>query len=120
MSFTINGQKIFLTRGDSAIFSVTLRMDGELYEMQEGDRMDFGIKQDVEDTECAVYKTSYTNPAVFEINPADTSSLEFGNYKYDVQFVAANGFTQTFIGPATFKLGKEVTVPNGRLNNANG
>lgn len=117
MSFVIDkNKKIFLTRGDSAIFSVTLYMDDEIYDMQTGDRIDFGVKEDVDDTECVVHKTSSTNPAVFEILPADTSGLEFGTYKYDVQFVAANGFTQTFIGPNSFKIMKEVTTPNGRIN----
>lgn len=114
MSFSIDDNKnITLTRGDSALFSVTLKMDGELYEMQEGDRIDFGVKSDYEDTECVVYKTSAENPATFQIDPDDTSDLEFGNYKYDVQFVASNGFTNTFIVKRRFKLDKEVTIPNG-------
>lgn len=37
MSFVIDKNKnITLTRGDSALFSVTLNMDGEVYEMQRG------------------------------------------------------------------------------------
>ena len=56
MSFVIDENKnITLTRGDSALFSVTLNMDGEVYEMQTGDRIDFGVKADYEDTECAVH-----------------------------------------------------------------
>ena len=106
-------QNIILTRGDSALFSVTLRMDGEVYEMQEGDRIDFGIKADYDDSECLVHKTSDTNPAVFQLNPEDTSELEFGGHYYDVQFVNAEGFTQTFIVKKKFKIDKEVTVPNG-------
>ena len=115
MSFVIDENKnITLTRGDSAPFSVTLKMDGEVYEMQAGDRIDFGVKADYEDQECCIHKTSTTNPASFQIDPEDTSELEFGTYRYDVQFVAANGFTQTFIEKKRFKLDKEVTVPNGR------
>lgn len=114
MSFVIDDNKnIVLTRGDSALFSVTLKMDGQVYEMQEGDRIDFGVKSDYEDLECCIYKTSSENPAVFELTPEDTGVLDFGNYKYDVQFVAANGFTYTFIAKRRFKVDKEVTNPNG-------
>lgn len=114
MSFVIDENKnITLTRGDSAPFSVTLKMDGEVYEMQTGDRIDFGVKADYEDEECCIHKTSDTNPAVFQVDPEDTSELEFGTYRYDVQFVAADGFTNTFITKKRFKLDKEVTNPNG-------
>jgi hypothetical protein len=115
MSFSIDENKnITLTRGDSALFSVTVWMDGEVYEMQDGDRIDFGVKADYDDAECVMHKTSTTNPATFQINPEDTSDWEFGTYRYDAQFVAANGFTDTFIVKKRFKLDKEVTVPNGR------
>lgn len=117
MSFMIDDdQNITLTRGDSAPFSVTLKMDGEVYEMQDGDRIDFGVKADYDDAECVIHKTSTANPAPFQIDPENTSDLEFGTYRYDVQFVAANGFTQTFIEKKRFKIDKEVTVPNGRDN----
>lgn len=97
-----------LTRGDSARVRCTLRTDKVVYEMQDGDKIMFGVKADYDDAEC-LFEREYTeNPFVLSIDPADTKSLDFGVYVYDMQFVAANGFTRTFYEKKRLKLTEEV------------
>ena len=42
------------------------------------------------------------------LQPSDTKNLPFGNYVYDIELTTADGFVDTFIGPATFTLTGEV------------
>lgn len=101
-------QNIRITRGDSGLAESELYMDGVLYEMQEGDTISLGVKADYDDVECIFQKDVHENPAVFEFIPSDTKNLEFGTYYYDVQFVAANGFTVTYLEKKKFKVTEEV------------
>lgn len=101
-------QNIRITRGDSGLAESELYMDDVLYEMQEGDTISLGVKADYDDAECIFQKDAHENPAVFEFIPSDTKNLEFGTYYYDVQFVAANGFTVTYIEKKNFKVTEEV------------
>ena len=100
--------QITLTRGDSFRSLCTLRMDGEVYEMEEGDKIQFGIKADYDDKVCLVTKTYTENPFILRIDPDDTKRLDFGTYYYDMQFVSKDGFTHTFYEKKKFKLSEEV------------
>ena len=101
-------KNIRITRGDSGLAESELYMDDVLYEMQEGDRIQLGVKADYDDETCIFVKETTSNPAVFEFVPSDTKDLEFGTYYYDVQFVAANGFTVTYLEKKKFKVTEEV------------
>ena len=110
MGFAINPatKQMTITRGDSGALLFTLKMDGAPYEMQEGDKIQFGVKQYYEDAECLIEKEYTENPFALCLVPGDTKDLEFGSYKYDMQFVAANGFTRTFLEKKTFRITEEV------------
>lgn len=100
-----------LTRGDSGHALCRLWVDKEhkqLYQMQEGDKIEFGIKADYDDKACLVRKVYTENPFVLKIDPMDTTRLDFGTYYYDIQIVAANGFTRTFYEKKKLKLTEEV------------
>lgn len=111
MSFDWNkttGQ-MTLTRGDSGKrCKCVLKFDGVPYEMQEGDKIQFGVKADYDDKACLIKKTWKENPFVFGFNPEDTRGLDFGTYYYDFQIVLANGWTETFYEKKKLKLTEEV------------
>lgn len=100
--------EIEITRGDSGHELVTVRLNGNVYEMQEGDEIHFGVKEDYDDKVCLFTKTYKTNPFILAIEPADTKPLDFGKYHYDMQIVFANGFTRTFIEKKLFRITEEV------------
>lgn len=97
-----------MTRGDTEQHEITLKMDGDIYEMQEGDQINFGVKKSYGDTGCLIKKTYTENPFVLSIDPEDTKTLDFGTYVWDLQFVAANGYTKTVIAKKNFVLTEEV------------
>lgn len=101
-------KEIKMTRGDTEQHEITLKMDGDIYEMQEGDQINFGVKKSYDDTECLIKKTYTENPFVLSIDPVDTKPLDFGTYVWDLQFVAANGYTKTVIAKKDFVLTEEV------------
>ena len=101
---------IELTRGDTARLSVTVTNDdGGIYTIQPSDTLTLSIKKSVNDPEALIEKTIFGNN-VFHIEPKDTSGLEFGKYKYDVQLTTAEGDVHTVITPSAFKIAQEVTT----------
>ena len=101
-------KNISITRGDTGRELCTLRMDREVYEMQEGDEIHFGVKAKYTDTDRLISKVYTENPFVLQIEPEDTKSLKFGTYVYDMEFVAANGYTHTFAEKKQFIVTEEV------------
>lgn len=75
------------------------------YEMQEGDSIVFTVKKSEKDAEHLIQKTGER----IILDPVDTAELEYGRYRYDVQFTDANGFVDTVIEPSNFRVKKEVT-----------
>ena len=97
-----------MTRGDTEQHELALKMDGEVYEMEDGDQINFGVKKSYEDNTCLIEKTYTENPFVLSINPEDTKPLDFGTYVWDLQFVAANGYTKTLVAKKDFIITEEV------------
>lgn len=109
----IEGQSIYLTRGDTGEISVTATLDtGDPYEFQDGDRVYFriGLKpgQDVAlEKECTVDVEE--NKAVLYLEPDDTSELQFKTYRYEFELLCAeDGGHYTFIVDQPFEIGKEI------------
>mgnify|MGYP004640538077 CR=1 FL=1 len=107
MSFKIdqNTKTMYLTRGDTAQFTITPYRNKNKYELQEGDRVDFTIKKSTKDSVAVISKTG----TEIEILPQDTGNLMYGTYKYDCQITFADGRVDTFIGPYDFVITEEVT-----------
>lgn len=108
MAFYPATKQIKITRGDSGSKEITFRIDDEFYEMQEGDQVNFGVKKNYEDPECLIKKTYTENPFILQLDPQDTKPLDFGDYVWDMQFVAANGYTETFVKKKVFTVTEEV------------
>lgn len=109
MSFKVNRNTIYLTRGDTFKAQVTIENpDGTVYTPVEGDTIRFALKKSIDDAECLIYKDIPIDTGLLVINPEDTKSLEFGSYVYDVQLTKVNGDVDTFITASKFKITAEV------------
>lgn len=104
--FRISNNEITLTRGDSAEFDIELSScDGEAYEAQEGDIIEFTVKENVYSSEALIHKKG--NKII--IAPEDTAKMSYKEYVYDVQVTFADGTVDTVIPPSKFKITSEVT-----------
>jgi hypothetical protein len=108
---------IELVRGDSMIVDLSLNhtLDDdtkEPYVPNEGDCIIFTLRKNyksLDNDEIVLQKMVdiFTDPTL-EIEPSDTNSLDYGTYKYDIQFDSFDGIVDTVL-QGTFKLAKEVT-----------
>ena len=116
----ITGTKIEMTRGDTLIATVGI-MDstGQAYTPVEGDSIKFALKSaqmtlgrgNYKDINPLISKTIPTDTLVLQLNPADTASLQFGDYRYDIELTHASGVVDTFINNAVFVIAPEVATP---------
>ena len=101
---------IRLTRGDTAVLSVTItnELDYSEYVVQEDDTLTLSVRKTANDPTLS-FSVNTVGSSTFRIKPSDTANLSFGKYKYDVQLTRANGDVHTVIGPITFEIMQEVT-----------
>lgn len=111
--FTIDGQTITLTRGDTASIQPipTVTATGEPYVFQEGDKVFFRLRQlpdvgQVLEKECHIDLTE--NTCTVTIHPEDTADLVMTQYRYEFELVDADGGCYTFIADQKFIIGKEL------------
>lgn len=104
----IEGTTIRMTRGDTVYLTVPLTSTTEAYEMGSSDTLTLTVKKSERDAQHILQKVSTGNNQ-FHIEPADTASLAFGKYKYDVQLNTSDGDVYTVIPPSVFELLVEVT-----------
>lgn len=108
--FKITNNEIRITRGDSAYFSVDLENeDGTPYTPVSGDHLTFTVKTSTVSPKSIIKIEEDASSPNFSLNPDDTSSLKYGEYVYDIQFTAENGFVDTVIEPSPFIVTEEVT-----------
>lgn len=103
-------KNITIIRGDSADFEIELlEDDGEggtqPYVLKEGDDITLTVKKTTKTSEVLIQK----HGQVIHLDTEDTSMLNYGTYKYDVQFTRADGYVDTVIPPKNFKITEEVT-----------
>lgn len=101
---------ICLTRGDTARLTISIvndNTDGE-YEIQPDDVLVMTVKRKTTDHDICFQKI-VNGDSLIHIKPEDTSELDFGKYKYDVELRTASGDVYTVIEPSTFCLLQEVT-----------
>lgn len=106
--FEIYRNDISITRGDSAIFEITITdKQKNIYTPIETDEVLFTVK-DSTSSKVVVFQKPVTNNQVI-IDPADTDNLHYGKYVYDVQLKTADGWVDTIIPPHAFNVLEEVT-----------
>ena len=105
--FRITDNVIEITRGDSSpdIKIEIMNNAGELYELQEGDVLEFTVKKNTTARDSLIQKTG----GIFALMPDDTSNLKYGSYVYDVQLTLSDGRVETIIEPSEFIVAPEVT-----------
>lgn len=102
----LSNGKMRIVRGDTGEFYVEIfKLDGSLYELQEGDEVVFTVKNKAMEGVDLIRKFG----PYIRINPADTSRLSFGKYQYDVQVQLADGTVDTIIPKNIFEVMEEVT-----------
>lgn len=103
---------IELVRGDSLILTLNMSRQDETYSPEQGDQMIFTLRKNYKgltNDAILLQKTvDLYDSIILEIEPEDTESLEYGSYKYDMEFDSYDGKVDTVM-QGTFKLAKEVT-----------
>ena len=111
----ISGNKISLTRGDSAYITLSINTDNGTYELNDGDEVRVQVR-DFPNTGELLFdgniEMGLDGEIVWHIYPAQTTDLEVKTYYWDAQLETSNGDIFTFIPASPFKLLDEVTMPN--------
>ena len=111
--FTINGQTITLTRGDTAAIQPipTVTATGDPYVFENGDRVVFRLRQlpdlgEVVEKDCLIDLVE--NTCTVTLHPADTIGLSMTEYRYEFELIDTNEGHYTFIANQKFIIGKEL------------
>ena len=106
--FKIEGNSILITRGDTGIFSLTVRdSNGAVYDYSD-DAVRLTVRRNVYAKEPVLQKTIVYGESV-AITSSDTASLPYGEYVYDVELKTPSGMVCTIIPPSRFVIMVEVT-----------
>ena len=122
MSYSIKGNAITLTRGDTFRVKVKVTKKDpitgirEPYEPTGNDKVRFALKHptlnssrtEFTDAKALILKDIPTNTMILTLDPEDTKPLGFGRYVYDIQLTFPDGTVDTFITKESFKLTEEV------------
>lgn len=100
-----NDNNIQLTRGDTAILTLSVKRNGTDYDYSE-DLTQFTVKRNTVTSEIVLQKT-FTGTSIV-INPADTKDLYYSDLKFDVQLITPNNEVYTVITPHDFIITEEV------------
>ena len=103
--YEIKGNTIYLTRGDTFQAQLKIMQNGTVYTPVEGDSIRFALKRSqlthdktrYLDKEPLVLKNIPIDTMILQLDPEDTSSLNFGKYSYDIEITMADGRVDTFI-----------------------
>jgi hypothetical protein len=105
------GKKIYLTRGDTAYISVSLKdASGGDYVPVPEDKLYFRVKKSAIKGELILEKEINIETLVLELIPEDTEKLEFETYCYEIELVTGQGQHFTVIENACFTIGAELEV----------
>jgi hypothetical protein len=116
--FTVEDNKITLTRGDTFEATLGLKVKGssEPYVPVEGDKVRFIVKNWALNSNGSAYvdKTVRIEKAIpiatmqLKLEPNDTKPLPFGRYAYDIEVTLASGKVDTVIEREDFIITPEV------------
>ena len=106
--FRINpDNSIKLTRGDTARINVAVtNADGTEHALS-GDTVRLTVKTSVNSPDVLFQKVAANGTIL--ISHGDTSSLDYGNYVYDVEITTSGGDVCTIVTPSRFTIEPEVT-----------
>lgn len=105
----VTGNQIFLTRGDTLILTLTLsNSDDSAYVPAVGDSIYFRLKKFATYPEILIEKEIDTATMILQLDESDTDMLAFGDYRYEIEVVTAEGMHDTVIADELFTIGKEL------------
>ena len=113
----IKGNTIEMTRGDTLAVTVSIADEnGQAYTPDENDVIRFALKhadmtlgrKEYKDVNPLINKTIPNDTLVLQLDPADTKTLDFGEYVYDIELTHAGGVVDTFIANERFIISPEV------------
>lgn len=110
MSYSVTGNTIHMTRGDTVKIRVALKykQSGQTYTPQQGDEITF-TAVNPNDKSTVIVKTIPTDTLLLSIAPEDTSTLPSGLYQFDIQLTFANGDIDTFITDGALYVERDLT-----------
>lgn len=100
----IDGNKITLTRGNTAFIEIEIIKDDEPYILRTGDSLTLSLKRKSDYNKIVLTKVSTTNTITLVEN--DTKDLSLGAYEYDITFRGNDGIIDTLLFD-TFIVGGE-------------
>lgn len=105
----VNGTTVELTRGDCRPFTITLTGEDV---PGDGERVLFSVKRDTANTQSLIEKELTVQGGQIEIQimNADTKSLPFGDYEWDIRFPDMYGEKEPYtpMKPGKFRIAKVV------------
>jgi len=121
MSVTVNrvNQNLQITRGDSCQFILRDGQTKEPYEFESTDTVKLTVKTQVEGTLIfqKIITPDVNGHVLITIDAADTESVDFGKYVYDIEWSTLSGKVTTIIPKSgrtrfvpTFEVCEEVTL----------
>jgi hypothetical protein len=78
---------IEMVRGTTnSIFVTVLDDAGEPYQLKSGEKLIFGVKTNINNSDCCIHKVVTEGDGEYEIRlkPEDTENLPYGTFCYDV------------------------------------
>lgn len=112
-------KKIELVRGSSKVIVIEVTDEtGTPYTLEDGDRLLFGVKRNVEEDEYVIFKDiTQTEDGIYRValKPADTIALEYGRYVYDVGLEKGEDYYPV-IDASAFVISPNVTKWGDRLD----
>lgn len=109
MLYIESDNTIRLTRGDTARITIDITdSQGQQREILDTDVLIMSVKESI-NSSAYLFQKKVTGSNTIHIKPEDTESLEFGKYKYDVQYVTGND-VYTIVEPSRFEIMSEVTT----------
>ena len=105
--FDVIDNKIYLSRGDSAIIGIEITDDeSEPYTPSSGESVVFTLKRATEQCKTIIVKEFIENgnDLIVSFDESDTINLSFGVYVYDVILYDSDGNVYTIIPPTEFEI----------------
>lgn len=105
MLYVDDDNNIKLTRGDTAVLTLTVKRGSDDYDYSD-DLTQFTVKRNTVTEEIVIQKT-FTGTSII-ITPDDTKNLFYEDLVYDVQLITPLNEVHTVIEPRNFILTQEV------------
>ena len=106
---------INIIRGTTNDLSLNIENEkGEQYTLQDGEKIIFGVKENVENSDYNIVKTLTSADVVdgictIKLTPTDTAELAFGRYYFDIGLQTATGDYYMIVPCDEFYICKAVT-----------